>query len=51
MDWLTAAVHALLFYVAIGTLLLWIVDVGLGLVRGDRRMGHDILVGLALVRG
>lgn len=51
VDWLTAAVHALLFYLAIGTLLLWIVDVGLGAVRGDRRMAHDILVGLALVRG
>ena len=50
VDWLMAAAHALLFYVAVGTMLLWLADVGLGLVRGDRRMGHDILVGLAVVR-
>lgn len=50
VDWLTAGSHALLFYVAIGTFVLWLVDIGLGVVRGDRRMGHDLLVGLAVVR-
>lgn len=50
VDWLIAGAHALLFYVAVGTFLLWFLDVGLGMVRGDRRMGHDLLVGLAIVR-
>ena len=50
VDILTAAVHALLFYVAISTFLLWCVDVAFGLLRPDRRLGHDLLVGLAVVR-
>ena len=50
VDVLTAAVHALLFYVAISTFLLWFVDVLFGLVRGDRRLGHDLLLGLAVAR-
>lgn len=50
VDLITAAVHALLFYVAVSTFLLWVVDLGFGLVRGDRRLGHDLLLGLAVVR-
>ncbi|RYE33671.1 MAG: RDD family protein [Hyphomicrobiales bacterium] len=49
-DGLAAAVHALLFYVAAGTFLLWLVDVALGFAREDRRMGHDLLTGLVVVR-
>jgi uncharacterized RDD family membrane protein YckC len=49
VDIITAAVHALLFYVAISTFLLWCVDVIFGLVRSDRRLGHDLLLGLAVV--
>ncbi|GJE14123.1 MULTISPECIES: RDD family protein [Methylobacterium] len=49
VDIITAAVHALLFYVAISTFLLWCVDVVFGLVRSDRRLGHDLLLGLAVV--
>lgn len=50
VDVLTAAVHALLFYVAVSTFLLWCLDVLFGLVRADRRLGHDLLLGLAVVR-
>jgi uncharacterized RDD family membrane protein YckC len=50
VDHLRAAVHALLFYVAAGTFLLWVVDVLIGVARSDRRMGHDLLVGLMFVR-
>ncbi|GJD33813.1 RDD family protein [Methylobacterium aerolatum] len=49
VDFVTAAVHALLFYVAVSTFLLWCVDVAFGLVRSDRRLGHDLLLGLAVV--
>ena len=49
VDIITAAVHALLFYVAISTFLLWCVDVVFGLARSDRRLGHDLLMGLAVV--
>ena len=47
---LAAAVHALLFYVAAGTFLLWLLDVACGFARADRRMGHDLLTGLVVVR-
>lgn len=50
VDVITAAVHALLFYVAISTFVLWFVDMLFGLMRADRRLGHDLLVGLAVVR-
>lgn len=50
VDLITAAVHALLFYVAISTFLLWFVDLAFGLARSDRRLGHDLLLGLAVVR-
>jgi uncharacterized RDD family membrane protein YckC len=49
-DGLAAAVHALMFYVAAGTFLLWLVDIGFGFARADRRMGHDLLTGLVVVR-
>ena len=45
-----AAMHALLFYVAAGTLILLVADVAVALARGDRRMGHDLVAGLVLVR-
>jgi uncharacterized RDD family membrane protein YckC len=49
-DGLAAAVHALLFYVAAGTVGLWLLDILCGLVRSDRRLGHDLLTGLVVVR-
>lgn len=50
VDWVTAAIHAFLFYIAASTFLLWIVDVVVGVARDDRRMGHDLVVGLMLAR-
>lgn len=49
-DALTAAVHALLFWVAAGTILLLAADIAFGLMRSDRRLGHDLLTDLAVVR-
>jgi len=45
-----AGLHALLFYLAAGTFLLWVVDVVIGFGRSDRRLGHDLLAGIILVR-
>jgi uncharacterized RDD family membrane protein YckC len=50
VDRLTAAVHALLFYVAATTFILWLIDVLVGMARPDRRLGHDLIVGIMLVR-
>ncbi len=50
VDMITAAVHALLFYLAAGTFVLWAVDIVVGMMRGDRRLGHDLLTGVTLVR-
>jgi len=50
VDWVTAAIHAFLFYIAASTLLLWIVDIVIGVARDDKRMGHDLVVGLMVVR-
>jgi uncharacterized RDD family membrane protein YckC len=47
---LVAAVHALLFYLAAGTFVLLCLDVLVGMARADRRMAHDILAGVTLVR-
>jgi uncharacterized RDD family membrane protein YckC len=47
---LAAAVHALLFYVAVSTFILWACDVLLGLFRDDGRFGHDLLTGLMVIR-
>ncbi len=49
-DGLAAAVHALLFYVAAGTFVLWLCTVACGFARSDRRMIHDLLTGLVVVR-
>jgi uncharacterized RDD family membrane protein YckC len=49
-DALAAAVHALLFYVAAGTIGLWCLTVTIGLLRRDKRMGHDLLTGLVVVK-
>ncbi|MDP3409259.1 RDD family protein [Bosea sp. (in: a-proteobacteria)] len=49
-DGLAAAVHALLFYVAASTVALWVLDILCGIVRSDRRLGHDLLTGLVIVR-
>jgi uncharacterized RDD family membrane protein YckC len=46
---LAAAVHAFLFYVAMGTALL-ILDILVGLFRNDSRMGRDIVTGITMVR-
>jgi uncharacterized RDD family membrane protein YckC len=50
VDWIIAAIHSLLFYVAAGTFLLWVLDLFIGFTRTDHRLGHDLLVGLAVVR-
>ena len=47
---LAAAVHALLFYVAVSTFLLWACDILLGMFRDDRRFVHDLLTGFIVVR-
>lgn len=47
---LIAAVHALMFYVGIGTFFLLVLDVLVGLARHDRRLGHDLLAGLVVIR-
>ena len=41
---------ALFFYVAAGTVALWLLDIACGFVRADRRLGHDLLTGLVVVR-
>jgi uncharacterized RDD family membrane protein YckC len=46
---LLAAVHALLFYMAAGTFILWLIDVAIGLMRRDKRLGHDLIVGVAII--
>ena len=50
VDLVMAAAHSLLFYVAVTTFLLWLADVFIGLARSDRRLGHDLLTGIVLVR-
>ncbi len=47
---LIAGVHALMFYVGIGTFFLLVLDILIGFARSDRRLGHDLLVGLILAR-
>jgi uncharacterized RDD family membrane protein YckC len=47
---LAAAVHALFFYVAISTFLLWACDVLIGFFRDDRRFLRDLLTGMMIVR-
>lgn len=50
VGFLLAGAHAFLFYVGIGTLLLLALDIVIGLARADRRLGHDLLVGMVVVR-
>lgn len=50
VDPLIAAIHALFFYVAAGTGLLLLLDILCGLFNDDRRMLHDLLAGLVVVR-
>lgn len=47
---LLAGLHALLFYVGIGTLALYVLDIVIGLARSDRRLGHDLLADIIVVR-
>lgn len=47
---LLAGLHALLFYVGIGTLALFVLDVVIGLARSDRRLGHDLLADIVVIR-
>jgi uncharacterized RDD family membrane protein YckC len=47
---LIAGLHALLFYVGIGTLLLYVLDILIGLARSDRRLGHDLLADIIVIR-
>ena len=49
-DGLTAAAHCLLFYVAGFTVGLFLLTIFVGLVRRDRRMGHDLLTDLVVVK-
>lgn len=50
VDPLVAAVHAIFFYIAAGTFILFVLDILTGLVRADRRMLHDLLTGLTVIR-
>lgn len=49
VDGITAGVHALFFYIAASTGLLWLADVLIGLIDSRGRMGHDQLTGLTVV--
>lgn len=48
-DMIVAAAHALLFYVAAGTFVLWLIVVGVAFLRRDRRLGHDLVTGLTVI--
>ena len=51
VSFLAAAVHAFLFYVALGSAaLLWALDVFVGFVRADHRLGRDLLTNVVFVR-
>ena len=51
VSFIAAAVHALLFYVALGAAaLLWIADVLFGFVRPDRRLARDLITNVVFVR-
>ncbi len=45
-----AAVHALLFYVCVASVLLTVIDIAFGLFRADSRLGRDLIVNLIAVR-
>jgi uncharacterized RDD family membrane protein YckC len=51
VSFIAAAVHAFLFYVALGAAaLLWVADVLFGFVRPDRRLARDLLTNVVFVR-
>jgi uncharacterized RDD family membrane protein YckC len=51
VSFIAAAVHALLFYVELGSAaLLWMADVVFGLFRADRRMARDLITNVVFVR-
>ena len=50
VDGITAAVHALLFWLATSTFLLWVLDIVIGVAREDKRLGHDLLVDVIVLR-
>jgi uncharacterized RDD family membrane protein YckC len=51
VSFVAAAVHALLFYVALSSAaLLWMADVAFGLFRPDRRLARDLLTNVVFVR-
>jgi uncharacterized RDD family membrane protein YckC len=51
VSFIAAAVHAFLFYVALGAAaLLWIADVLFGFVREDRRLARDLITNVVFVR-
>lgn len=50
IDPLRAAAHALLFYFAASTFLLLLVDVAIGFLRDDSRLGRDLIVNLVILR-
>ena len=50
VGFLMAVAHALLFYLGAGTFLLLVCDIVIGMARSDRRLGHDLLTGVLLIR-
>ena len=48
--WDTVTEAELTELVAAGTFVLWAVDVVIGMMRADRRLGHDLFTGVTLVR-
>ncbi|MCC5977857.1 MAG: RDD family protein [Salinarimonas sp.] len=50
IDPLRAAAHALLFYFAVSTFLILLVDVVIGFLREDARLGRDLIVNLVVLR-
>jgi uncharacterized RDD family membrane protein YckC len=49
-DGITAAARCLLFYAATFTVALLALTIGIGILRSDGRMGHDLLTGLIVMR-
>lgn len=50
IDPLRAAAHALLFYFAASTFLILLVDIVIGFLRDDARLGRDLIVNLVVLR-
>jgi len=47
---LTAAVHALFFYISVVSVVLFFMNTIIGIARTDRRFGHDLLAGIVAYR-